>query len=205
MFTANLNYCTFQLDVLRPSDGDPIGLRDFIVWERDECGAGGGQPAACAPVTIENGSFEIPVINPPWQHIDSDGSASTIPYWVGNVDVHRFPDLEVAPDGGSQIVDLNQNDPGSIEQKLTLVQGATYKLSFSHGVNYHCTGSASFEVVIGGVSRIFDSVSPIQRSYFMFTALEDDTQVRFNSLTGGCGAATIDDVTIECVDAPPAD
>jgi hypothetical protein len=36
-FTSNLDYCTFQLDVLRPNAGDPIGLEDFIIWERDDC------------------------------------------------------------------------------------------------------------------------------------------------------------------------
>jgi hypothetical protein len=37
-FWGMTQYCTFQLDVLRPNAGDPIGLRDFIIWERDECG-----------------------------------------------------------------------------------------------------------------------------------------------------------------------
>jgi Regulator of Chromosome Condensation (RCC1) repeat protein len=32
------DYCTFQLDVLRPNGADPIGLRDFLIWERDTCG-----------------------------------------------------------------------------------------------------------------------------------------------------------------------
>ncbi|MFV8749623.1 hypothetical protein ACNOYE_03615 [Nannocystaceae bacterium ST9] len=35
-FTGDTNYCTFQLDVMRPgSGGNP--LRDFLVWERHEC------------------------------------------------------------------------------------------------------------------------------------------------------------------------
>ncbi|EYF06171.1 BNR repeat domain protein [Chondromyces apiculatus DSM 436] len=36
-FIGAESFCTFQLDVLRPNGGDPIGLRDFLLWERDDC------------------------------------------------------------------------------------------------------------------------------------------------------------------------
>lgn len=36
-FADALDYCTYQLDILRPGGSDPIGLRDFLVWERDDC------------------------------------------------------------------------------------------------------------------------------------------------------------------------
>jgi hypothetical protein len=34
-------YCTFQIDVMRPGDplGDANGNRDFIIWQRDDCGS----------------------------------------------------------------------------------------------------------------------------------------------------------------------
>jgi hypothetical protein len=47
-------YCTFQLDVLRPNGGDPIGLRDFIIWERDECGS--PPPVNNPPVCVARGA-----------------------------------------------------------------------------------------------------------------------------------------------------
>ncbi|MDY7230394.1 RCC1 domain-containing protein [Hyalangium rubrum] len=36
-FTSDTNYCTFAMAVLRPNENDAVGLRDFIIWERDEC------------------------------------------------------------------------------------------------------------------------------------------------------------------------
>lgn len=153
---------------------------------------------ACAPAAIVNPSFELPVITPPWQRFDSDGSDSGIPGWVGNVDVHHSSDLSVAPDDGVQIVDLNQSGPGSIEQAITLVAGTQYRLSFYHGVNHHCTASAQFRVEIAGATRVFDSDVVLTRSTLDFTADADDTVLRFTSLTDGCGAATIDAISIDC-------
>ena len=46
-------YCTFQLDVLRPTASDPIGLRDFIIWERDQCGTSSCAPP-CAQCVLQN-------------------------------------------------------------------------------------------------------------------------------------------------------
>lgn len=36
-YTGDSSYCTFAIAVLRPNANDAVGLRDFIVWERDEC------------------------------------------------------------------------------------------------------------------------------------------------------------------------
>lgn len=160
--------------------------------------------AACAAVPIINPSFEVPVIDSDWVRYDSDGSDAGIPGWVGSVDLHRSSDLSVAPDGGVQIVDLNQNGPGSIEQAISLVEGQAYRLSFYHGVNHHCVTSASVRVEVGGRQREFQSSTTITRSTFDFTAAEADTVVRFTSLTEGCGAATIDAVAIDCPAIEPS-
>lgn len=161
------------------------------------------QTPACAPVVLTNASFEMPVISPPWERIDSDGANDALPGWVGNVDVHHSSDLQVAPDGGVQTVDLNQNGPGSVEQAVTLQVGAHYRLDFFHGINHHCVSTAVVSVEIGGTERRFTSTASGEYSSLFFTANEQDSVVRFTSLTPGCGAATIDDVSIECVDIGP--
>lgn len=141
------------------------------------------------PPISTNGSFEEPVIPGPWTRFNK------IPGWSGPVDVHRVPDLPAHD--GMQVVDLNQDGTGYIEQTFTTTSGARYTVGFWHGVNYHCVGSASFDVLIDGqVVQSFSSVATLARGGVEFVAATDRTTLRFQSRTGGCGAATIDDVTV---------
>jgi hypothetical protein len=40
-------YCTFQIDVRRPEAGAEVGLRDFIIWQRDDCSPPPVDPCYC--------------------------------------------------------------------------------------------------------------------------------------------------------------
>ncbi len=51
-FWNDERWCTIQIDVLRPTGGDPVGLRDFLVWERDVC----GPPPPPPPCDCPNGA-----------------------------------------------------------------------------------------------------------------------------------------------------
>jgi hypothetical protein len=148
------------------------------------------EPSCTDPVLV-NPSFEEPQIPGPWTRV------SSMPGWVGPVDIHRLPDLPVSD--GVQIVDLNQSAPGSITQVFDTEAGRRYTITFDHGVNYHCTNEAVFSVEIDGTPvASYDSVAAIHRDSYSFTAISDRTALSFVSLTGGCGAATIDNVRVAC-------
>lgn len=124
----------------------------------------------------------------------------TLTGWAGPVDLHSATDLVAH---GAQIVDLNQNDSGYVETALAAPANTYCLLRFSHGVNQHCTSSAAFEVQIDGVAgRSFtSSYDPggLQDEVMRFrTGAGATTMLRFQSTTAGCGAATIDDVSVSC-------
>jgi hypothetical protein len=69
--------------------------------------------------------------------------------------------------------------------------------------NQHCTSSAAFEVRIDGVAqRSFTSTydpNALQDEALRFrTGAGATTMLRFQSTSAGCGAATIDDVSVSC-------
>jgi hypothetical protein len=161
-----------------------------------EIASASGAEVACIAPTIANPSFEQPRISPPWQSF-----TDTLPGWRGAVDVHDASDLTAAE--GLQIVDLNQAGIGRpLTQEITLTPGAQYELRFSHGVNHHCTNEARFAVRIGGVYRTYRSTTTLREEHLFFIAREAASSIQFESLTGGCGAATIDDVRVVCSTAP---
>lgn len=145
---------------------------------------------ACS-VSLINPSFENPVISPPWSRVNS------MPGWTGPVDIHRVPDLPASD--GAQVVDLNQNGTGYIQQTFSTVPGQLYRVRFYHGVNYHCTSSARFSVDIdsGSIGTFTGNATPVEASA-TFTATGSSTTLRFRSLSGGCGASTIDHVRVSC-------
>lgn len=150
-----------------------------------------GEPSCVDPV-IENPSFEVPVIPGPWTRVNS------MPGWVGPVDIHREPDLPASD--GAQVVDLNQSSAGYIRQTFLTQPGVEYTVTFDHGVNYHCTGQASLSVEIDGVPWMsFPSNATLREDSVTFTAAGSSSELTFRSLTGGCGAATIDNVRVTCV------
>ena len=195
------NYCSYPADqaascpMLAPGGYcNPAGLvpdhtspdwnSGYIEWQRF------GQQCAACPELV-NASFEDPVIPGPWTRVNQ------MPGWEGPVDIHRSPDLPAAE--GFQVVDLNQNDLGYIRQSFATVPGATYRIDFAHGVNYHCRSSATFDVQIDGTTQgTFSTSATLQRSEVVFTATGTSTELRFVSRSGGCGATTIDDVRIIC-------
>jgi len=144
-------------------------------------------PGDC--VVLVNPSFEEPVVSWPY------GRFNSIPGWDGPIDIH--PDLPTSD--GSQVVDLNQDDFGYLRQIITTTPGTLYTVSWAQGVNLHCAQFAELSVDIDGSSiGIFDStVTPVYKSA-TFVATGTSTELMFRSLTGGCGGATIDDVSITC-------
>ncbi len=144
-------------------------------------------PVSAATNLVTNGSFEEPVIPGPWTRFNA------IPGWTGSFDLHR--DLPTAD--GAQLVDINQNSYGWIAQTLATVPGAEYQLQFSHGVNFYCQSSARFAVEIDGRELVqFDTGRELQKKSLSFTASFPNTELRFTSLSPGCGATTIDNVVV---------
>jgi hypothetical protein len=144
-------------------------------------------PGFAATNLLTNGSFEVPVIAGPWSRLN------VIPGWTGSFDLHR--DLPTAD--GDQLVDINQNSYGWIAQYFGTIPGAEYQLRFSHGVNYYCQPQANFAVEIDGrVIAQFDTKDPLQEKTLPFTASFPSTELRFTSLSPGCGATTIDNVVV---------
>lgn len=145
----------------------------------------------CLPVSVVNPSFEEPVISPPWARFNS------IPGWNGPIDIHRVPDLPASD--GFQVADLNQNSTGYVGQVISTIPGGAYAVRWAQGVNYHCIGSAALSLDIDGISvGSFSSVTTPAYKQATFTAAGTSTELRFRSLTGGCGAATVDDVSVSC-------
>ncbi|MBN2369349.1 MAG: DUF642 domain-containing protein [Vicinamibacteria bacterium] len=148
---------------------------------------------------LTNPSFEEPVIPGPWTRY------STIPGWEGSFDLHR--DLPVSD--GAQLVDLNQNSHGYIRQTFATTPGTVYQLGFDHGINHNCASSAVFSVKIDGVSiGEFTTSATLQHKELTFVAgATGGTELTFESLTSGCGAATIDNVIVdsECSEVSASD
>jgi hypothetical protein len=120
-----------------------------------------------------------------------------MPGWEGPVDIHRDPDLPASD--GAQVVDLNQNDFGYIRQRIATVPGQTCIVRWAQGVNYHCTASAALSLDVGGTSvGVFDSNDSPAYKEAAFTVTDWCTELKFTSLTPGCGAATVDDVSVSC-------
>jgi hypothetical protein len=75
-------------------------------------------------------------------------------------------------------------------------------LHFFHGVNHHCTSTATFDVQVDGTTvRSFTSTydaSGLREERMRFHTTGTTTALRFASTTSGCGAATIDDVSVAC-------
>lgn len=144
-------------------------------------------PGLAAADLLTNGGFEEPAITGPWSRLNN------IPGWTGSFDLHR--DLPAAD--GAQVVDINQNSQGWIAQTFATASGAQYELRFSHGVNYYCQSSALFAVEIDGVELgRFTTGRELQEKSLSFTAADSETELRFRSLSGGCGATTIDNVSV---------
>lgn len=163
-------------------------------WPRDPARAVataiGLVPSSCG-TALQNPGFEDPVISPPWQRFNS------IPGWTGPIDVHREPDLPASE--GAQVVDLNQNSFGYVSQTINTVAGREYTVRWAQGVNYHCIAAASLSLDIdnASVGTFASTATPVYKEA-TFAAAASTTTLRFRSLTAGCGAATVDDVSISC-------
>jgi hypothetical protein len=153
------------------------------------------------PRTVMNQSFEMPVLDAgqAYRRMTYENEATTLTGWQGPVDLHSGTDLVAH---GAQIVDLNQTDSGYVETSFTTPAETECLVRFYHGVNHHCTQTATFDVKIDGVTaRSFTSTydpAALRRDSVRFHTSGTSTTLRFESTTHGCGAATIDDVSVSC-------
>jgi hypothetical protein len=135
------------------------------------------------PRTVMNQSFETPVLDAgqAYRRMTYENEGTTLTGWQGPVDLHSGTDLVAR---GAQIVDLNQTDSGYVETSFTTPADTECLLRFYHGVNHHCTST-------------YDPAA-LQRDSVRFHTGGTSTTLRFESTTHGCGAATIDDVSVSC-------
>ena len=118
-----------------------------------------------------------------------------MPGWTGPVDIHR----DLTASEGFQVVDLNQDGPGFIGQSIPTLPGQSYAVRWAQGTNFFCAASAQISLDVDGLSvGTFDSSATPAYREAVFTATGSTTSLRFRSLTPGCGAATIDDVSVAC-------
>ncbi|WP_437931339.1 DUF642 domain-containing protein [Sorangium sp. So ce291] len=153
------------------------------------------------PRQVQNSGFEAPALSPgeAWRRMTGASQETTLTGWNGPVDLHGATDLVAH---GQQIIDLNQSGSGYVETTLATPADTHCLLHFYHGVNHHCNQQATFTVDIDGTSvASFTSTydpNSLQEARVRFKTTGTTATLRFTSTTGGCGAATIDDVSVAC-------
>ena len=168
-----------------------------------------GSALSAPPITnlIQNGGFEI-----------SDGSSFPFDHlanWTySSVDPVLDFGLWNAYDGDWN-VDLNQLNPGSIQQSFNTVVGQTYELKFALTGNYSGCGEGctrQLQVTAGDLSTILTATQAEDYSFtnpgwqletFQFTAQSATTTLTFASYnTPGASGAVIDTVSVTALPVP---
>ena len=161
---------------------------------------------------ILNGGFESPIVPASGITTLTAGSTDLAPWTItaGSIDVvnNTFWD----PFEGSQSLDLDGNDAGTIQQVINTTAGLLYQLRFAYGNNPFApngTASAAVSVLGNGLllaSGVTHSGSTARAmNYLIFTgtfvANSTSTTVRFDSLTGGASGLALDAVSVEPLNA----
>ena len=158
---------------------------------------------ALAATIATNGSFEDPA-----------GAGDPTGWIVSNVDRLSSSGGWEAVDG-TWIIDLNGSDAGSISQVLTTSSGSDYTVTFQMAGNPQCSNPLTLDMTVSdnvdendAFSFTTDSGATIGNlgwveETFTFTATAITTLLVFSSDTAGACGATLDNVVVELVVAPP--
>ena len=166
----------------------------------------------CAPAgaqTVLNGSFEEPVVTSGYfLNVASSFSGWTLNY--GDVDtVREFGGSGWAPQAGSQSLDLNGFNAGSITQNVGgFTVGNEYVLTYYYnGTNVG--GQKTSLTFLGGTTSLGATIETVatadniwQERQIQFTALNPTVGITFASLNSGNQGMAIDNVSITAVPEP---
>jgi len=115
------------------------------------------QPEPASPVAPQNGDFESPVVNPPWQTMDGTFGGWQV---VGaGVDLVRTEFIAAAH--GTQSVDLNSTAAGGVEQTFALPTG-------DHRLMFELSGNPDTYCGAQGVKRLPVLIDGAQAASFTF-------------------------------------
>ncbi len=165
---------------------------------------------------ISNGSFESPALGSGWTTVSAGQTALTS--WTvlsGSVDVTRTG--FGSPYDGLQMLDLDGNSPGAIQQDFPTTIGVTYQLSFAYANNPifgQVPATAGIEIISSGVQlnqnvthgSVSSPGSPADYSIFTadFRANASISTLQFFSLDNpsSLGGILIDDVSVTVLPEP---
>ncbi|MBT6204040.1 MAG: DUF642 domain-containing protein, partial [Rhodospirillaceae bacterium] len=139
---------------------------------------------------LANGSFEAPLAPAGW--FITHGIGVNLGGWVVQKDSIDLVGTLWAAADGIQSVDLNGNDAGRVEQDITTIADATYRVSFelwSNGLVQVAAGDESEEITTSG--------STWTQHTFDFTADHASTLLSFESVgAGGPSGPVLDNVEV---------
>ena len=159
-------------------------------------------------VTIANGDFETPIAVGGFNTL----TGTQLTGWTigGSIDLIGS---YWEPANGSQSIDLNGNEQGSISQLITdLVANVTYEITFAIAGNSDSAPTVkTMTVDVGGGASTYtfdttgtDVPSPMNWVYqtFTFTATATSMTLTFASQDAGSWGMALDDVSIAAVPVP---
>lgn len=160
----------------------------------------------------------------------SDGFENTLPQYglpagsyvdgwhvdSGDIDVQSSPPYEGAADTGSQFIDLNGYNPGSISTNFNTVPGTVYQLNFAYCRNPNTLDNATFVAnmtvaitghpafqVLYGVSNTLFSLNWAHTSV-VFTATSPVTTLQLTSQNPGNGGMFLDSFSVTRAPSVPS-
>jgi subtilisin-like proprotein convertase family protein len=126
----------------------------------------------------------------------------------GDIDLEASPPYEGAADTGSQFIDLNGYNPGSISTNFNTIPGTVYQLNFAYCRNPNTMDSATFVAnmivsltgqparqVLYGVSNTLFSLNWAHTS-IVFTASSPVTTLQLTSQNPGNGGMFLDSFSV---------
>jgi hypothetical protein len=169
------------------------------------CGSSSPTQTVVLRDVVYNGSFELPLVdttNPSTPfHTYTLGTDGPTGWIADNVDL-VYRTLWPAANG-SQSIDLNAQTSGWIEQVVATQPGGVYELVFAYAAN-----PAQSQLPLLKKFRVVWNGTPVEtlqvnatvaiawnRDTVHLTAKGSDT-LKFESLVGGSGGATVDDVSL---------
>lgn len=164
-------------------------------------------------VTITNGDFETPIVSGgPFDTYEA-GTSGLTGWTIGGAGVNHIGTYWTAQ-SGSQSLDLNDDDIGSISQDLTgLTAGQQYTVSF-YGAGNPNAGPTDKELHVSaaGINSFYSfSISGHDNSNlgwalqtFIFVATSTTETLTFAGTTGGPAGVALDNISIAATPIPGA-
>lgn len=168
----------------------------------------GAQAAQAA--TIVNGSFESPVVGGSSTTYEAGSNALT-GWTIGGAGINHIGSQWVAQ-SGSQSIDLNDDNIGSISQDVTgLTIGQEYRVSFYGAANPNEGPSSKLlQVSAAGVNNFYSFAIGTHTNSsmgwafqtFLFVATATTETLTFAGLTGGPAGVALDNISIAATPIP---